>query len=392
MRMVLGIAAAVVLVAMGCAGDDGETTTLVTPTGDAVEVVLPTPEELQATLEAGLAEHGGTGFTFAVIMPDGTRWRGVAGVSHGTTPVTHDMAFAVGSITKTWTAATILQLAEEGVLELDDPVSAWLPPYPHVNDSITIRQLLGHTSGLHNFIDHPDYWQSVVWDEPGRSWTPAEAITTYLQEPYFAPGTDWRYSNSGYALLRMIITEATGDDIATVYQDRFFDPHGLDGTFVIIDQALPANTAHGWWDLDGDGAYDDFSSTPYTAFSSGIGGQVFSTAEDLADWTHALYHDRTVLDRASFDAMTDFRPVAMEDEPLLAGYGLGAVRFAPELVSGLEVWGHGGNAPGYSAGAFYLVDYGISMGFADNTEHGLAIPLIDDMLGLIMGTEFDTPQ
>lgn len=198
-------------------------------------------------------------------------------------------------------------------------------------------------------------------------------------------------ANSGYALLRTIITEATGSDIATVYRARFFDPLGFEGAVVVPEEELPANTAHGWWDLDGDGAYDDFSATPYTAFASGVGGQVFATAEDLAEWTRALYHERSVLSPSAFDQMVDFRPVRMEEEPILAGYGLGSVRFASEFVSGQEVWGHGGNAPGYAAGAFYLPEYGITMGFADNTERGDAMPLLDDMMGMILGTEFDTP-
>ncbi|HSF84722.1 MAG TPA: serine hydrolase domain-containing protein [Acidimicrobiia bacterium] len=352
---------------------------------------LPAADLLQATLDAGVIEHGGKGFTFAVILPDGKRWVGVTGVSHGTTKVTPDVLFAAGSITKTWTATTIMQLAEEGVLSLDDPVCEWLPEIPNVDRSITLRQLLNHTSGVHDYIDHPDYWKSAVWDEPDRSWTPGETLATYLLEPYFAPGTAWHYSNSGYVLLRMIIMEATGSDIATVYRNRFFDPLGLDGTFVIPGEEPPNNIAHGWWDLDGDGEYDDFSATPYTAFASGLGGQVFTTAEDLAEWTRALYHEQTVLRADSFAEMIDFYPTEMEDEPLLDGYGLGAVRFAPEFVSGLEVWGHGGDAPGYAAGAFYLPDYGISMGFADNTERGDAMPLIDDMMGLILGLTVETP-
>ena len=391
MRRAVAALATIGMLAAGC-GDSTDTIGSSPPTEPPAGVALPPAEELQATLDAGVREHGGKGFAFAVIMADGTRWVGASGVSHGTTEITPDMPFAAGSITKTWTAATILQLADEGVLDLEDTVADWLPAFPNVDGSITIRQLLNHTSGIYNYTDHPDYWQSVVWDEPGRTWTPGETITAFQLEPYFEPGAGWHYSNSGYALLRTIITEATGSDIATVYRARFFDPLGLEGTVVVPEEELPANTAHGWWDLDGDGAYDDFSATPFTAFASGIGGQVFATAEDLAEWTRALYHERSVLSPSSFDQMVDFQPVQMEEEPLLAGYGLGSLRFARELVGGQEVWGHGGDAPGYAAGAFYLPEYGITMGVADNTERGDAMPLLDDMMGLILGTEFDTPE
>ncbi len=319
-----------------------------------------------------------------MILPDGAKWVGVSGVSHGTTPVTPDMPFAAGSITKTWTAATILQLAEEGVLTLEDPLSEWLPAYPNVDSTITIRQLLNHTGGIYDFVEHPDYWQAAIWDDPARSWPPEETILTYLLEPYFPKGEGWHYSTSGYILLRMIIQEATGSEISTEYRSRFWDPLGLDRTYLAVEEELPENTAHGWWDLDGDGVYDDFGSTPRNAFSSGTGGQVFSTAEDLAEWAHALYHERTVLDQKSFDEMVAFLPVDTEEEPLLAGYGLGAMRFSPELFNDLEVWGHGGNAPGYAAGSFYLPDYGVSIGVTDNTEHGDAMGTLDDLISIVL--------
>jgi CubicO group peptidase (beta-lactamase class C family) len=165
----------------------------------------------------------------------------------------------------------------------------------------------------------------------------------------------------------------------------------LDRTFLAVEEELPENTAHGWWDLDGDGAYDDFSSTPRTAFSSGVGGQVFSTAEDLAEWSHALYHERSVLEEQSLDEMIAFVPVDTPDEPLLKGYGLGAVRFSPELFNDLEVWGHSGNAPGYAAGSLYLPNYGVSIGITDNTEEGDAMGTLNDLLSIITSHLERTP-
>jgi D-alanyl-D-alanine carboxypeptidase len=350
--------------------------------GDQAERELPFAQELQDALDAGLEEHGGKGLSFAVIMPDGAKWVGVSGVSHGTTPITPDMPFAAGSITKTWTAATILELAEEGVLTLEDPLHKWLPDYPNIDNTITIRQLLNHTTGIYNMTDNPEFW-AAVFEDPARSWTPEEVLTTFVLEPYFPKGTDWHYSNPGYLLLRMIIREATDSEVSTEYRNRFWRPLGLDRTFLAVEEELPENTAHGWFDLDGDGAYDDFSSIPRTAWASGIAGEVFSTAEDLAEWSHALYHERTVLDQQSLDEMLTFYPVATPEEPLAAGYGLGAVRFTPELFNGLEVWGHSGNAPGYAAGSFYLPDYGVSIGIATNTEEGEAMHTINDLLSII---------
>ncbi len=340
-------------------------------------------QELQGALDAGLEEHGGKGASFAVIMPDGAKWLGVGGVSHGTTPATPDMLFAAGSITKTWTAATILQLAGEGVLTLEDQVSDWLPAYTNVDSAITIRQLLNHSSGLFDYVKHPDYWQAI-WDDPSRTWTPEQTILTFLQEPYFPTGSGWHYSTAGYALLRMIISEATGATVSTEYRSRFWEPLGLEGTFLLPEETLPANVAHGWTDLDGDGNDDDIAAISRTAFSSGSGGQVMSTAEDLAEWSRALYHERRVLDGQSFDDMVEFLPVEAPEEPLVAGYGLGSTRFSPELFDGLEVWGHGGSSPGFAAASLYLPDYGVSIGIVDNTEAGYAMATLNDLISTIL--------
>ena len=103
------------------------------------EPELPFARELQDALDSGLEEYGGMGISVAIIVPGYKTWTGVSGVSHGTTPVTTDMPFATGSITKNFTAAIILQLAEEGVLTLDDPLHKWLADYANIDNTITIR-------------------------------------------------------------------------------------------------------------------------------------------------------------------------------------------------------------------------------------------------------------
>jgi D-alanyl-D-alanine carboxypeptidase len=348
-------------------------------------------ERLQEALDNGLESYNGIGVSAAVIMPDGETWVGVSGVSHGTTAITADMPFAAGSITKMFTATTILQLIEEGELTLDDSLYEWLSVYPYVDSTITIRQLLNHTSGLYDFIDNPDLWDAV-FAEPSKVWTPEEMILAFMSEPVFPKGTDWNYSTAGYALLRMIIKEISGLELSTVYSDRFWTPLGLVNSFTLIGgEALSANTAHGWWDLDGDGTYDDFFYWPRAAWASGIGGEVFSTAEDLAKWSRALFHDRTVLSQQSLDQMLTFHSPCTGEEFFSAGYGLGAAKFQPNLFNGLEVYGHTGNAPGYAAACLYLPDYGVCIGFTDNTEEGNAMSTIADLMNVITSHLEETP-
>lgn len=338
-------------------------------------------EELQAALDNGIATMGGKGISLALIMPDGEIWTGVSGVSHGTTPITSDMLFSIGSATKTFTAATILQLAEEGVLTLDDSLHEWLPDYPNIDNTIMIRQLLNHTGGIYNFTEHPRVWADLFADLY-RSWTMEEVLENYISEPYFPKGTSWHYSNTGYLLLRLIIREAAGGGISEQYRTRLLAPNGLDGMFTAVEENPTGTVANGWFDMDGDGDYDDISNVPATAFYSAIGGGVFATAEDLATWAKAMYRDRTVLGPEYFDQMMDF-VVPTPGEDLIYGYGLGVCWFTPDLFNNLTAYGHGGDPLGYAAGCFYLPDYDVCIGILDNTEEGETMWVINDILEIV---------
>lgn len=369
----------IITVLAACGKPVRESTPMVNPSSPLPE--LPFAQELQDALDKGLEQYGGMGISAAIIVPGYATWLGVSGISHGTTPITTDTLFSAGSATKMYTAVTILQLAEEGVLSLDDPISNWLPAYPQVDSTITIRQLLNHTGGVFDMVRHPDYWQAMFSD-PDKVWQPEEIINNYLLEPYFPKGTDWHYSTPGYILLRMIIKEATGSDLSSIYRERLLKPLSLDHTFLAGEDELPENTAHGWFDVDGDGTYDDLPS--FTSFYTGIGGGIFASAEDLAKWSHALFSEHQLLNEHSYEQMLTFHSPT-PGEPLAAGYGLGVVEFSPDLFNGLEIWGHSGNAPGFAAGCLYLPDYDVSIGIMVNTEAGESMYTINDLLNILAG-------
>ena len=347
------------------------------------EPELPFAKELQDTLDNGLKKYNGNGISAAVIAPGYKAWVGVSGVSHGTTPIKPETLFDAGSITKNFVAALALQLVEEGLLALDDPLHKWLPDYPNIDNTITIRQLLNHTSGLYS-LQGPSAIRPILKD-PGRLWTPKEVLTTLVGKPHFPKGKGWRYSNTGYILLGMIIEKATGSKISTELRNRFWKPLGLDSIFFAVEEALPGNIAHGWIDLNGDKVLDDFSVFPRTALHSlfKAAGGIFSTSEDLAKWTHALFHERRVVSKESLKQMLAFHsPIA---NPGLAGYGLGVQRFTPRIFNGLEMWGHGGNSPGYSAFIWYLPEYSVSIALITNREQvdEFYLWLINDFLSVI---------
>jgi len=356
---------------------------------------LPFTKEMQEILDNGLKKYNGKGISVAVIVPGYKTWVGVSGVSHGTTPIKPDTVFDAGSITKNFVAALTLKLVEESLLTLDDPLHKWLPDYPNTDNTITIRQLLNHTSGLDS-LQGPSAIRPVLKD-PGRLWTPKEVLTTLVGKPHFPKGTGWQYSNTGYILLGMIIEKATGSKIAIELRNRFWNPLGLDNTFFAVEEVLPENIAHGWIDLNGDKVLDDFSVFPRTALYSlfWAAGGVFSTSEDLAKWTHALFHEGRVLNKGSLDQMLAFHsPIP---KPIITGYGFGVQRYKPRFFNGsifktgrkeihLELWGHAGNGIGYFCFIWYLPEYGVSIGFMSNreqTQEGLILFPINDLMGVI---------
>ena len=227
---------------------------------------IPFVKQLQDVLDNGIKKINGKGISVAIIVPKYKMWVGVSGVSHGTTPITPDTLFDIGSTTKNLVAALTLKLAEEGKLALDDPLHKWLPDYPNIDNTITIRQLLNHTSGISN-IKGKSFIQPIL-KNPEKYWTPKEVITTFVRKPQFPKGTGWHYSNTGYILLGMIIEKATRSKLSVELRKRFWSPLGLNSTFLGGEEMLSGDIAHGWIDLNGDKVLEDFSVYPKTALNS----------------------------------------------------------------------------------------------------------------------------
>lgn len=166
-----------------------------------------------------------------------TTWATTLGVGNLSTnaPMRLNDHVRVGSITKTFTGTVILQLVEEGKLGLDDPVAQYQPDVPN-GANITIRQLLNMTSGLYNYTEDHGLEQAFL-AQPQRVWTPQELLAVAFQhQPYFAPGTDFHYSNTNTILLGLIIQQITGSPLAQVFQQRIFTPLGM------RDTSLPSAT------------------------------------------------------------------------------------------------------------------------------------------------------
>ncbi|HEY4366990.1 MAG TPA: serine hydrolase domain-containing protein [Steroidobacteraceae bacterium] len=236
--------------------------------------------------------------------------------------------YRLASVTKQFTAASILLLAEDGRLRLDDPVRKWLPSLPAAADTVTIRHLLSHMGGL---IDYED----VIPPQMTTQLHDADVLKILESQDrtYFEPGKGYRYSNSGYALLALIVGRASGKDFASFLRERIFAPLQMTAT-VAYEEGIStvANRAFGYSAADGSWTRTDQSQTSAVLGDGGI----YSSIDDLAKWDAALYDNR-LLRQESRDLA--FTPVTATDDP--------AVQYAMGWrITGDTLW-HSGETMGF---------------------------------------------
>ena len=314
-------------------------------------------QRLQDTLNYVCSLKNIKGASTAVVWSDQEIWTGVNGISHDTVKIKPDMLFGIASITKNYTAPLILKLAEEGILTLEDSLHEWLPTYNNIDSTITIRQLLNMTSGLYDFVNDNPNFHNILTSNLTRFWTPEEIMTTLVGAPINPPGTVWRYTTTNYNLLGMIIREATGSSVSSELRNRFLDSRSLNKTFLPPEDTLIGEIAHPWY---GYSTLQDTSSIYDTACYSlfWTGGSMFSTAKEVALWSHELFGGN-VLNQNYTNQMVTFDTLNVPGfAPEFTGYGLGAWRYK---MLGKEMWGGTGILFGYVDLVVYLPDSSISI-------------------------------
>jgi CubicO group peptidase (beta-lactamase class C family) len=242
---------------------------------------------------------------------------------------TPETNYRLASVTKQFTAASILLLVQDGRLRLDETVGEWFPSLPDIADQMTIRHLLTHTSGL---IDYEDVIPPTMKGQLHDS--DVLKILETQKTTYFKPGTSYRYSNSGYALLALIVERASGLPFAKFLQQRIFTPLGMHNT-VAYEEGVStvANRAYGYTQAEG----GSWSRTDQSQTSAVLGdGGIYSSVDDLAKWDAALYDER-LLSNAS--RKQSFTPAAHTEDPKV-DYGFGW------RITGETVW-HSGETVGF---------------------------------------------
>jgi D-alanyl-D-alanine carboxypeptidase len=316
-------------------------------------------ERMQKVLDNGIAEYQVHGVSATIIFPDNKIWTGVGGFSHDTISIKPEMVFGIGSITKNIMAALTLKLVEENRLALEDPISKWLPSFAFVDSTITIRQLLNHTSGLYMFWDNEEIWEELRRDRE-KFWSPEEVLQ-YIKEPYFAPGDGWRYSNTNYLLLGMIINKVTGSRLSDELKKHFWQPLGINDVYLSQEDSIPDSQAHVYGDnFQFGGTNIDVTFLPRTSHESiGYGSSgIFISSKNLARWSHALF-DGKILKQQSMNEMLQF--IEFEAFGNMRAYGLGTQVYDRKFTYGKKAIGHGGGNIGTSTYMVYLLEYHVSI-------------------------------
>ena len=239
-----------------------------------------------------------------------SRGYGIADMTTST-PVTPDTNFRLASVSKQFTAMTILMLCEDGKLSLDDRLPGLIPDFPEYGTSITVRHLLNHTSGLRDYEDMlPAGQAEQVLDRDVLELMRKASGTD------FPPGARYRYSNSGYAVLALIVERISGQRFALFLQSRIFEPLGMEAS-VAFERGVSVVKRRAMGYREENGVFRDSDQSPTSAVL-GDGGIYMSTV-DYRKWDAALYSDRLVPRDRLAEA---FRPGPLcEDRQTTYGFG-----------------------------------------------------------------------
>jgi D-alanyl-D-alanine carboxypeptidase len=346
------------------------------PAGPLADFFAP---RLADTLEQQRAALRIPGLEASIIFPDGSRWDvadGFADIGREI-PASTDTTFVIGSITKTFVTTATMQLVEEGVLSLDDPLSDFVPDYPNA-ENITVIELLSHTSGLYDYFQNPDY-NLRVFNEPDHEWTPREILNEFVLEPYFAPGTDFHYSNTNFVLAGLVVQAAADEPLPDVLRERFFEPLGLDETW--SQAAGPPPTAgslgclvqqRGTVCLDDGTTYRPTLAAATVAWGA---GDIISTSSDLADWARTLYGGE-LLAPDSLAMMEDYNFAPASGQ----SYGLGT---RTRLFGASRMFGHTGSLRGFDAAMWYFPDSDLTIVVLTNRGRVDVNPVVDALAAVI---------
>jgi D-alanyl-D-alanine carboxypeptidase len=285
---------------------------------------------------AAVAEHRTAGVSVAVVKNGRTvlaKGYGFADLENDVPAAAHTV-YRIGSVTKQFTSAGIMRLMEQGKLSLEDTLQKFFPNFPTQGNRVTVRHLLNHTSGIKSYTSLGPKWARVMRLDLATD----SLVALFANEPFdFKPGDAYRYNNSGYFLLGMIIEKLSGKTYGQYVQDEFFTPLSLKGTIYCDQAPLIKHRAQGYATRPGGGF---INAEPLSMTQPYAAGSLCSTVTDLATWTQALSSGK-VVSPASYKLMTT--PGALNNgNAITYGFGLGT-----GMLGGRPQVSHNGGINGF---------------------------------------------
>jgi D-alanyl-D-alanine carboxypeptidase len=357
--MMKALAAAVFLVpaiAFSSSDKSGKADATATGATSAVDLSSATKDAAKQYLEKFIVDNNIPGVLIQVTTPAGS-WSEALGKANSSqsTRMSLDLQHRIGSVTKTFTTTLILQLAQQGKLSLDDPVSKFVAGVPN-GDKITLRMLGNMTSGLREYLANTEF-RNTFFKDPSRTWKPQELLdASYKQGPQFAPGTNSDYSNANTVLLGLVVEKVEGRPFAEVLKEKILVRQGLNHTFFPANEKFPGPHIEGYTSLyPGKDEVDSTSWSPSQAYAAGA---MISTVADLTKWaklvgTGALIGPELQAERLKWDRLGD------NDDNWHYTFGL-------EENSG---WiGHNGQIPGYFTFEVYNPELDATIVIAMNSD------------------------
>jgi CubicO group peptidase (beta-lactamase class C family) len=325
----------------------------------------------------------GPGYAVAVILDGQVIFKkgyGLASLKKKT-PITPATTFNICSMSKQFTAACILLLAQDGKLTLDDEIHKHLPELPDFGQPVTIRHLIHHTSGIWS-----NDWLTIL---SGRQFSDSASTEDELKMIFrthtlnFTPGAEHLYSNSNYVLLGEIVSRLSGKSLADFARERIFQPLGMNNTFIHDNVGKPARNEAIGYSLAGDSTWMQAGSRNNTCVGS---NNVYSTVEDLARWERNFYDQK--VGGPHFTDMMQTRGVLNNGDTLSYACGLDVATIGEQFTVS-----HGGGDNGFRTYLMRLPEHGLSAVCLCNSDNGQPVSSVRKMVKIVLGENiFDSPN
>ncbi|MFJ1968108.1 serine hydrolase domain-containing protein [Streptomyces sp. NPDC087903] len=318
------------------------------PSGDAVRELTPDVQrQIDAAVQRVMKQANVPGVNVGIWTPDKGEYVKSFGVADKSTGerMSTDLYLRIGSETKTFTVTALLELVDQGKVDLDDTIDQYVDGVPN-GDKITLRQLAGMRSGLFNYSADDDFFKALTSD-PQRQFTPQELLDYSFKHPVlFPPGKEFYYCNTNLILLGLVVERMSGQSLADYIHDNVLEPTGLNHTVFPDGAEFPEPHAQGYTDQTASGNVEDTADwNPSWGWAAGA---MVSQLQDLRVWARTVATGQLPDGERLISPATQKQRLVTPPTPIPgAGYGLG--------IFNVQGWiGHNGSLPGYESLTIYL--------------------------------------